>query len=56
MQIARGLVRLSQFPEAEIFEVDDYAKSPSRYSQQSGVRTDYKLTNKNCYPNKTLEI
>lgn len=56
---ARGLVEThlySQFPEAEIFEVDDYAKKvpqdiPNKEWDLWG--TDYKLTNKNCYPIKT---
>ena len=46
----------SQFPEAEIFEVDDYVKKvpqdiPNKEWDLWG--TDYKLTNKNCYPIKT---
>jgi len=46
----------SQFPEAEIFEVEDYVKKvpqdiPNKEWDIWG--TDYKLTNKNCYPIKT---
>ncbi len=56
---AKGLVEThvySQFPEAEIFEVDDYVKKvpqdiPNKEWDLWG--TDYKLTNKNCYPIKT---
>ncbi len=56
---ARGLVEThlySQFPEAEVFEVDDYVKKvpqdlPNKEWDLWG--TDYKLLAKNCYPFKT---
>ena len=56
---SKGIVEThiySQFPEVEIFEVEDYAKKvpqdlPNKEWDLWG--TDYKLTNKNCYPIKT---
>jgi len=56
---AKGLIEThiySQFPEAEITEVEDYVKKvpqdiPNKEWDLWG--TDYKLTNKSCYPIKT---
>ena len=56
---AKGMIEThiySQFPEAEIFEAEDYTKKvpqdlPNKEWDLWG--TDYKLTNKNCYPIKT---